>query len=191
MKRIEKDLSLKDGKTTASLDIYDDDDKTELLELYRSWKNASELSLKLGGRKINLPEALSEGAFCHFKKVGRLFSCTGNVNRSFDCVDYNNEKDGYNMRIQVKASGVENDLTSFGPSSKWDKIYFCDFSRLDGTFDVYLIPNELIYNYEVNSKQTMQDQQRQGKRPRMSLKSLIKDNNISRLDKFNFEVDKK
>ena len=144
-----------------------------MLELYRSWKNASELSLKLGGRKINLPEALSEGAFCHFKKVGRLFSCTGNVNRSFDCVDYNNEKDGYNMRIQVKASSVENDLTSFGPSSKWDEIYFCDFSRLDGTFDVYLIPNELIYNYKVNSNQTMQDQQRPVSYTHLTLPTIL------------------
>jgi len=190
MKRITKSLILKDGETTAELDTYDDD-KSDLLKLYNSWQEGSELSLKLGGRRINLPEALSEGAFCHFMKVGRLISCTGNVNRSFDCVDYNDKEDGYNMRIQVKASGIEKDLTSFGPNSEWDEIYFCDFSKLNYTFYVYLIPNDLIYNHKVNATQTMKDQQRQGRRPRMSLKSIIKDNNISRLDKFNFEVDKK
>lgn len=135
-----------------------------------------------------MPEALSEGAFCHFMKVGRLISCTGNVDSSFDCVDYNNKDDsGNNTRIQVKASSVEKDVTSFGPKSEWDEIYFCDFSKLNYTFYVYLIPNDLIYNHKVNATQTMKDQQRQGRRPRMSLKSIIKDNNISCSNTFNLE----
>lgn len=48
----------------------------------------------------------------------------------------------------------------------------------DGTFDIYLIPNELIYNNKQNENETFVDQQKDGKRPRLHIRELIKDNNI-------------
>lgn len=95
---------------------------------------------------------------------------TGNIsgaNTSFDCIDLSSYE-----RIQVKACSVLPDLTSFGPKSIWDKIYFVDFCRegkWDGTFDIYLIDNDLIYNHKVNEEQTLKDQQLQGRRPRFSI----------------------
>ena len=78
-----------------------------------------------------------------------------------------------NNRIQVKASSVEEDLTSFGPKTEWDRIYFMDFYRegaWDGSFDIYEIDTEEILNFPVNKKETFQEQQKQGRRPRFSIK---------------------
>jgi hypothetical protein len=55
---------------------------------------------------------------------------------------------------------------------------FWNSGNVDGSFDVYKIPNKLIYDYKVNANQTMKDQQAQGKRPRFSLKVLIETNGI-------------
>ena len=67
-------------------------------------------------------------------------------------------------REQIKASSIESDLSSFGPKSEWDKLYFMSFykkGKLDGTFDVYEIPNKLIYKNKVNNNQTMELQQKE------------------------------
>jgi len=89
------------------------------------------------------------------------------VNTSFDAYHL-----GTNKRIQVKACSVLPDLTSFGPRTQWDEIYFVDFYRdgsWDGKFDIYLIENEDIYNFPVNATQTYRDQQAEGRRPRFSI----------------------
>jgi len=75
------------------------------------------------------------------------------------------------------------DLTSFGPTSEWDELYFLDFYRegnWDGTFDIYKIPNELIYNHKVNQHQTMKEQQLEKRRPRFSIyKEIILSNGMT------------
>lgn len=82
---------------------------------------------------------------------------------------------------QIKACSVEGDLTSFGPNSEWDDLYFMDFwndGDVNGKFDVYKINSNLIYNRKVNRTQTVRQVQAQGKRPRFSLKELIMENRI-------------
>ncbi|MBU1890158.1 Bsp6I family type II restriction endonuclease, partial [Patescibacteria group bacterium] len=66
--------------------------------------------------------------------------------------------------------------TSFGPRSKWDDLYFLDFyngGKVDGLFDIYKIPNNLIYENKVNKKQTLKDQQDEKRRPRLCIKKEI------------------
>ena len=77
------------------------------------------------------------------------------------------------------------DLTSFGPNSQWDRIFFVDFYReglWDATFDIYEIATEDIYNFPVNATQTMADQKAQGRRPRFSIFSglILKNKYISK-----------
>ena len=96
------------------------------------------------------------------------------ANTSFDCYsEYNNS------RIQVKACSVIPDLTSFGPRSVYDELYFMDFYRngdFDGSVDIYKIPKELIDNTIVNASlgETVKMQRDQGRRPRLSLYYLAK-----------------
>ena len=79
-------------------------------------------------------------------------------------------------RIQVKACGAEKDLTSFGPKSEWDKIYFIDFycnGEWDGSFDIYRLDNDEVVLQAVNEYERLKDQQKQKRRPRFSVKKKI------------------
>ena len=94
-----------------------------------------------------------------------------------------NSFSGANTKTRYKEDlSVLPDLTSFGPKSVWDDLYFVDFYRKgkwDGLFDIYHIENQLIYNHKVNSNETFKDQQLQKRRPRFSIfKELIIKNNI-------------
>ena len=95
----------------------------------------------------------------------------------FDCYQLNTRK-----RIQIKACSVKEDLTSFGPKSVWDELYFVHFfpnNRYDGCYAIYIIENNLIYNHRVSKTQTFRDQQSQGRRPRFSIiKEIIIPNKI-------------
>jgi hypothetical protein len=147
-------------------------DRAKWKELFDLW-----MRLKLGmrdykAREPNFPEGLSEVAFCLYSGSKKLFSLQGPVSSSFDTYNLETKR-----AEQIKATSVKEDLTSFGPDSEWDDLYFLDFynkGKLDGTFNIYIIPNDLIYNYKVNKNQTLKQQQAQGKRPRFSLtKELI------------------
>ncbi len=140
-------------------------------ELFNIWKKLNS-GLEKYGRKVNIPEVISEGMFCIFSKSVRYqkkIKGTGTV--SFDTINLINKR-----REQIKASSIEQDITTFGPRTEWDDLYFLDFyndGKLDGTFNVYLIPNKFIYENQVNKGQTMKDKQGEKRRPRFSIKKDI------------------
>jgi len=139
-------------------------DEQLLKKLYLDWNKLNKDIKKISTRGINLPEAISENAFCLFFESCFRVVKLQKGKCSFDCIDTNNGK-----RIQLKASSVKADLTSFGPKSEWDELYFLDFSKGDGTFLVYKIDKELIYQQKVNKGQTLEEQQKQARRPRFSI----------------------
>lgn len=169
------EITLPEGKFIVMADHFEESDLNTLKDIYTTWRD---LSLKLNtlkSRSVNLPEGLSEVAFCYFMNCVRLNNpkIGHGVNTSFDAYSLKDK-----TRIQIKSCSVLPDLTSFGPNSQWDEIYFQDFYRegnWDGSVDVYLIPNDLIYNQKVNANQTLKEMQLQGKRPRFSIKSSIID----------------
>ena len=80
--------------------------------------------------------------------------------------------------IQIKSASIKIDCTSFGPTSTWDKLIFVDlapFGNVDGNVWFYEIDSTDIYNIVLNSKknETFKDQQKQGRRPRLSIKDRI------------------
>ena len=137
--------------------------------LYLDWKNLNDRLKEISTRGINLPETISENAFClFFPKYVRVVKLKKGK-CSFDCI---NTKTG--ERVQIKASSVISDLTSFGPRSEWDTLYFLDFSAGNGSFKVYRIEQDWIYNHQVNKLQTFK-QQEQFRRPRFSIvENIIK-----------------
>jgi len=183
MKITEKTLKLPEGDFETEVLIFDITDRAFLFELYNNWRILCQQLQKIEARAVNLPEGLSEGAFCLAMNTVRVIRAINGANTSFDCFDMKTNK-----RIQVKACSVIPDLTSFGPKSVWDQIYFVDFFRngeWDGTFDVYLIKNEDIYDHKVNSHQTLRDQQLEGRRPRFSIyKEIIQEKNITPVKTF-------
>lgn len=161
---------------------FSNNDRKKWMHLFNTWKR-----LKLGlrsykSREPNFPEGLSEVAFCLFSESERFVSSKGSGNSSFDTF---NVKE--NRTEQIKASSVEEDLTSFGPKSKWDDLYFLDFyngGKLDGSFNIYKIPTDKIYLVKVNKKQSFKQQQAQGKRPRFSItKEIIRKHNLKPIAK--------
>lgn len=178
MKFVTKNIKLPEGYRDARLQVFDQSDGIKLFQIYREWRGLCDKLASIGSRSINLPEGLSEGAFALAMNAPRVAGSIVSANSSFDCFHLDSQR-----RIQVKACSVLPDLTSFGPGSQWDELYFCDFYKngsWDGTFDIYLIPNDLIYNFKVNSNQTFKEQQTQGRRPRFSIfKGIIKTHRIA------------
>jgi len=176
--------------TSVEAFMFDAEDIEKISTMYTYWRDLSKLLKDFKSRAINLPEGLSESAFCicfDIKNCGRVTKIErGSV--SFDVINFRTGK-----RIQVKACSINNDLTSFGPTSVWDDFYFMDFYKdgsFNGSFDIYLIPDELVYNTIVNTRknETFKDQQLQGRRPRLSVKKIIKNNNIDILKTCNLIV---
>jgi len=174
------DTIIENEVVKVELDFFSEDDLIELSRIYHSWVQLSNMIESRGGRRINIPELLSEAIFSYNFNAGRFKkSIRGNFNASFDCL----KTDPITSRVQVKACSVEYDLTSFGPNSVWDELYFVHFlpdNNYDGEYRIYKIDNNLIYNHKVNKDQTMRDQQKQGRRPRFGiLKEIIIPNNIA------------
>jgi len=174
MKIERKEIIVFGEPKNAEVQIFEEADKEFLRKIWNSWITLKNIIQNYKGRSPNLPEVLSEGAWCLYSKSVRLIEDTS--------------ADTYNPQTreaeQIKASSVEEDLTSFGPRSRWDKLYFLDFSRLDGSFDAYEIPTKLLQSHILNRKnETFVDQQRQRRRPRLSLKQLIKEHQIEPLEK--------
>ena len=165
-----KDVEIKGKKIKALLTIKEKPDQEIIKNLYFDWKKLNDRLKAISTRGINLPEAISENAFAlFFPDCFRVVSLKG-MKCSFDCI---NIKTG--SRIQIKASSVENDLTSFGPHSEWDELFFLDFSASDGSFKIYKIEPNWISKHMVNTNQSFQQQQEENRRPRFSIiENIIK-----------------
>ena len=145
-------------------------------KLFDSWNTLNKWLKDYHARWANLPEGISEVAFCLATWSVRYLEAKPikskeKIKQSFDT---------YNLKTQeteqIKACSVAEDLTSFGPKSKRDKLYFLDFYRdwkADWSFDVYLIPNQYITWANVNKWQKFTDQQWEKRRPRFSIKKEI------------------
>ncbi len=179
MKLITENIDLYGTTCQAELMEFDKADAKQWKKLWNSWKELKMGLREYKTREPNLPEGLSETAFCMYSGSHRLIDIKGNCNKSADTYNLTTKQ-----AEQIKATSVKGDLTSFGPKSKWDVLYFLDFFRdgsMDGSFDIYEVNKDLIYSTIVNKgkKETFKDQQAQGRRPRLSLKALIKLHSIS------------
>ena len=163
-----KEVNIKGRKIKALLTIKEKSDRELLKNLYSDWKKLNDRLKAISTRGINLPETISDNAFAlFFPDCFRVVKLKG-MKCSFDCL---NIKTG--SRIQIKASSVASDLTSFGPRSEWDELFFLDFSKGDGSFKAYKIEPDWIYKHQVNKKQTFMQQQAENRRPRFSITDSI------------------
>lgn len=171
MEVLRKNLLLPEGLIETEVLAFEESDRGRIRKMYDDWRSLSNSLKDFNARGINLPEGISESAFCIEMNTVRITRSIFGANSSWDCYELKSNK-----RIQVKACSVLPDLTSFGPKSQWDEIYFLDFYRegqWDGSFGIYKIDTDLIYSHRVNQKQTFAEQQAQGRRPRFSIYSGI------------------
>jgi hypothetical protein len=139
MNILNTELTLPEGDFDVEVIEFVESDRQKLHQIYEDWISLSNNLRSLHSRAVNLPEGLSESAFCLEMGFVRVISNISGANSSWDCYDPAGTK-----RIQVKACSILPDLSSFGPTSQWDQIYFVDFYRsgpCSGCFsnDIYKI----------------------------------------------------
>ena len=147
----------------------------DLIHVYETMILYNSSLKKVGGRKTNIPEALTEGLYCVLTGSYRVLKVHGRTSSSFDCYNPETKK-----RIQVKATSVRVDCTSFGPRSEYDVLIFIDFANYP-SYKIYDIPLSYFDNLILNKKtgESFKDQQHTGKRPRFSIKeTMISPKNI-------------
>ena len=164
-------IKIKGIECTATLWDFDKSDLKKLQDVFKAWKNLNAKIEKFGTRWSNLNEIISEGAASYFLGFPRVEKKSIKTTKrsislpptSFDCYD-----EATNETVQIKASvGLTNphgvrehdDLTNFGPVSEFDKLFFLDFysdGNVDGWFDVYEIPLDILYDAEIATGVTLQ-----------------------------------
>jgi hypothetical protein len=164
---IKEKIILKSGETVLG-DVFDSSSLLQLKSIFKDWLILNGKLSLINGRTLNVPDVLSEGLFCYYFDSIRTKDSAG----SFDCVTRQSYKG-----VQVKSTSIKYDLTSFGPKSIWDELYFIDFAPngvIDGVIHFYKIEENfenLILN--INKNETFKDQQKQGRRPRFSVKKEL------------------
>lgn len=111
-------------------------------------------------REVNLHEAISETMVCYALDFKR------NSGKAGDATD----KDG-NL-IEIKATSKhDDDLSSFSPDTKFNKLFFLRLDPEKDIAEIYDMQKDHISfgELKVNKTQTVSDQQDEGKRPRLSL----------------------
>lgn len=172
------------NKIMVKGDEFDKKDYQKLKKIFQQWLEINKELKSLKGRALNVPDVFSEALFCIFFDAIRT-NDDPNA-RSYDCV-IKSTGEG----VQIKSASIPYDCTSFGPTSTWDILYYIDFApngKIDGNVYFYEIDSSKIYKLILNkSKQeTFADQQKQGRRPRFSMKSrIIKENNLKPVLKIN------
>lgn len=141
-------------------------------EAYFKWKDVNTYLKSVDSRGLNMPDTISEvlGCYC----LGFLW------NRGTAVGDATDPRTG--AKIEFKAtSNYDYDLTSFGPVTTFDNLYFLRFDIENNHLYIYdlNINGEQIGNIMVSRTQTVRDQQRQGRRPHVRIiDTIIKPNNI-------------
>jgi len=175
MRITKENILLPEGEFTVNVNHVEKNDLLHIASAYKGWRKLNDSIKQIDTRGVNLHTGISENSFCYF--MDDCVRVSGNIssaNTSWDCYDLKRKK-----RIQVKAASIKPDLSSFGPDSQWDEIYFMDFhkdGKWNGEFDIYFIENnDWIYNQIVNKgkNETFRDQQKQKRRPRFSIWSSI------------------
>ncbi|SLN04396.1 hypothetical protein FM106_28020 [Brachybacterium faecium] len=137
----------------------------DAVKAYFLWKELNSLIKNSHNRGINFPETISETLLCSVMDF-ELNRGTGGDARNPKTQEI----------IEAKAtSNWDKDLTSFSPSESFDLLYFIRLNQREDTVYFYNtgINSSELKSIQVSKKQTLGQQQDQGKRPRFSVISKI------------------
>lgn len=92
--------------------------------------------------------------------------------------------------IQLKACSTDKmhnpGPTSFGPDTEFDKLFFMHMDCDTDTAYWYELKANEYKQWKVNRSQTIEDQQKQGKRPRITILPKIKEAGLTPIKTFKF-----
>lgn len=138
----------------------------ETCSAYFKWKDLNTYIKSNSRRGINMPDAISEPMGCYCLDL--LWNREDKVG---DATDPRTKQ-----KIEFKAtSRFEGDLSSFGPKTIFDNLVFLRFNLDENQLYIYDlgINSEDFGKYPANSKQTIQEQKDQGRRPMSVFKHFL------------------
>ena len=87
---------------------------------------------------------------------------------SFDCYNLKTNK-----TVQLKSSSVYNDLSSFGPMSEWDELYFMYLDVNKNSYQIWNIDTTILNTTKINKNTSFEECKNTGKRPRLSIRKCF------------------
>ncbi|MFD2658541.1 Bsp6I family type II restriction endonuclease [Gracilibacillus thailandensis] len=143
----------------------------DAVKAYWLWKELNSIIKNSHNRGINFPETISESLMCYALGF-ELNRGTGG--------DARNPETGEVCEVKA-TSNWDRDTSSFSPKEEFDSLYFVRLNQRDDhvyIYDLQLDSNSLK-KIPVSKTQTVEDQQKQGRRPRFSIiKQIIEANNL-------------
>ncbi len=159
----------------------DTNDIKKLFELHKgNTKILADISTKCGKnlRNANFPEPISENLVRqHIIKEDNVEYCKWSTKDSSGDLEVKT-KDNTVKKIEVKCFSSTGP-SSFGPTEKWDELYFVDaIEYMENKIKIYKVnissSSELILNFEVKKGETFGQQCRAKRRPRFKFADFQK-----------------
>lgn len=146
--------------------------------IYFHWKQLDTELRTISTRGCNFPGELSENFVCY------CFGFCLNKVDGGDCYDRENDRV---IEVKCSSSDTTDDLSSFSPKETFDDLIFCKVDKNEDCiyfYDTHIGSNELK-KIKINKTQSVEDQQKEGRRPRFSVyKQIVLENNLQPILKF-------
>ena len=169
-------------------DFFTEAELQPINEMYFAWKKLGEMFQYYGCRRANLPEVISEGlpsALFGWARTNNLPLVR--IENSADLVDVITGD-----AIQVKGISVygegDGGPTSFGPNTKFDRLIVMHV-RLDEDKAYFYEMNVKEYkDWKVNGQMSLREQQDEGRRPRLILLPIIREQKLTPFAIYDFNA---
>ena len=152
----------------------------QVVDTYFHWKTLdAEIKTLSGTRGINFPSELSEYMACY--ALDLLVNKKGSEG---DAVDMSNVDTPLIIEIKGSSADKTSAPNSFSPTEHFDDLVFVRLEKYDDILKVYRtgINSEKLKEIKVNARETVEDQQKQSRRPRFSIQEKI-------IEEYNLEPD--
>lgn len=151
--------------TKLKVDLVDIDATriNDIQDMYFKWKDLCLRIMGCSSRKINFPETISEVMVCY------ALNLKWNKGSNCDAVDPANDQ-----KIEIKASNSSGP-TSFSSRTPFDNLIFAKLDMDNDILHIYKTDKSSadVQNIKVNKKQTVAKQQKQKRRPRFNLETVV------------------
>lgn len=142
-----------------------------MIDIYFHWKQLdAEIKTLSGTRGINFPSEISEYLACY-----ALGIMVNKQSLNGDAVDMNDPDNPKIIEIKGSSTNETSAPNSFSPREHFDDLVFVRLDKHNDILKIYRlgISSNDLKKIKVNRTQTVEEQQKQGRRPRFSIQDKI------------------
>ena len=168
----------KDNTKSGIGDFFTKTELPAINEIYFAWKKLGETFQYYGCRRGNLPEVISEGlpsALFGWARTNNL--PLTKIENSADLVDIINGD-----AVQVKGVSVYGDgdggPSSFGPNTEFDRLIMMHVRLDEDKAYFYELDAKGYKDWKVNGQMSLREQQEKGRRPRLTLLPIVREQGL-------------